>query len=172
MLTIRHLEAQDIEMMTAAFQKIGWNKSVSLFESYFDQQSSGKRLVLVAIMQGLFAGYLTINWQSDYPSFKEQNIPEIQDFNVLPEFRRQGIGTRLMDEAEEIIGKRSPVVGIGFGLYADYGAAQRMYVMRGYVPDGKGVFYDHQPVTPGGQMNVDDDLVLYLTKNLRIMATK
>lgn len=166
MLTIRRLEAQDCEGIAAAFQKVGLSQPVSLFERYFAQQSSGERVVLVAVVEGQIAGYLTIRWQPDYPSFKENGIPEIQDFNVLPQFRRQGIGTRLMDEAEEIIGRRSSIIGIGFGLYADYGAAQRLYVLRGYVPDGKGVFYNHQPVAPGSQVCVDDDLVLYLTKNL------
>ena len=33
---------------------------------------------------------------------------------------------------------RSPLAGIGFGLYADYGAAQRLYVKCGYLPDGRG----------------------------------
>jgi len=45
-----------------------------------------------------------------------------------------------MDQAEQIIAERSDIVGIGVGLYADYGTAQRMYARRGYVPDGHGLF--------------------------------
>src|SRR5689334_13213547 len=109
MLTIRHLEAQDVEIIAAAFQQIGWNKPVAQYERYLAQQTYGRRPVFVAFLDGTFAGYLTINWQSEYSPFGEQNIPEIQDFNVLPQFRRQGIGTRLMDEAEATIGQRSPI---------------------------------------------------------------
>jgi ribosomal protein S18 acetylase RimI-like enzyme len=53
---------------------------------------------------------------------------EIVDFNVRPDLRRRGIGTRLMDEAEALIATRSPIAGIGVGLGLDYGPAQRLYV--------------------------------------------
>jgi GNAT superfamily N-acetyltransferase len=122
--------------------------------------------VLVAFVDQQFAGYVTVRWHSDYPAFRAADIPEIQDFNVLPVYRRQGIGTRLLDDAERIIARRSPVAGIGVGLYADYGAAQRLYVRRGYVPDGRGIFVNERCVQPGEQVIVDDDLVLYFTKTL------
>jgi ribosomal protein S18 acetylase RimI-like enzyme len=51
---------------------------------------------------------------------------------VLPRYRRQAIGTKLMDEAERLILERSPIIGIGVGLDSDCGAAQRLYVKRGY----------------------------------------
>jgi ribosomal protein S18 acetylase RimI-like enzyme len=165
-LVIRTLEAHDIAPIAAAFHALGWHKPASQYERYLAEQSLGKREVWLALVQQQFAGYLTICWQPDYPPFKHANIPEIQDFNVLPIFRRQGIGTRLMDEAEGIIAQRSPVAGIGVGLYADYGPAQRLYVMRGYVPDGNGIFYGERLVSPGGQVIVDDDLLLFLTKDL------
>jgi hypothetical protein len=40
-----------------------------------------------------------------------------------------------------LVAERSDVVGLGVGLYPDYGTAQRMYVRRGYLPDGRGVIY-------------------------------
>ena len=118
-------------------------------------------------MDDVFAGYLTIRWHSDYPPFHEENIPEVQDFNVLPQFRRQGIGNCLMDEAERRIAERSSVVGIGVGMYPDYGTAQRMYVKRGYIPDGRGLYFRAHFVAPGEWVMVDDDLVLYFTKVLK-----
>jgi len=69
-----------------------------------------------------------------------------------------------VDEAEKRVFERLPVVGIGVGMYAGYGAAQRMYILRGYVPDGLGLFYKDMPVTPGKKVLVDDNLALYLTK--------
>ena len=85
---------------------------------------------------------------------------------MLPQFRRRGIGTRLMDEAEHRIAERSPAAGVGFGLTPDYGAAQRMYVKRGYVPDGKGIRSNDRYVEPGDCVTVDDGLALFLTKRL------
>jgi GNAT superfamily N-acetyltransferase len=84
---------------------------------------------------------------------------------VLPVFRRRGIGSRLMDEAETIVGARSRIVGIGVALDPDYGPAQRLYVLRGYVPDARGVTSHGVPVKWGDTVRVDDDLVLYLTKS-------
>ena len=86
-----------------------------------------------------FAGYLNVVWQVEYPPFRESGIPEIQDFNVLPRFRRKGIGSRLMESAERLAAERSHIVGIGVGMTEDYGAAQRLYALRGYVPDGRGL---------------------------------
>jgi ribosomal protein S18 acetylase RimI-like enzyme len=166
MLTIRPLEPTDITPIAAAFAELGWDKPVSQYEKYLLEQETGQRVVLVAFLNGEFAGYVTVVWRSQYPAFAIQNIPEIVDFNVLPKFRRQGIGAALMDEAESRIAARSAVVGLGVGMTSDYGAAQRMYAKRGYIPDGHGLHSRGQPVQYGQSVPVDDDLVLYFTKSL------
>jgi GNAT superfamily N-acetyltransferase len=109
---------------------------------------------------------VTIAWQSDYPPFREANIPEVVDFNVLPGLRKQRIGTLLMDAAEERIAARSPIAGIGVGLYPSYGPAQRLYVKRGYVPDGRGISSSGRFISKGERVPVDDDLARYFTKDL------
>lgn len=165
-LRIRLLEQQDIGAIAAAFAALGWPKPAAQYERYLAEQAAGQRPVFVAFWDDVFAGYITINWQSAYPPFRETGIPEIQDFNVLPQFRRRGIGSQLMDVCEQTIAERSAVAGIGVGLYADYGAAQRMYTRRGYTLDGRGLYYDGEHVPPGQQVLVDDSLVLYFTKQL------
>jgi len=166
-LVIRLLEANDIPQIVKAFQELGWNKPESLYERYLIDQAHEERDVYVVFVDEEFAGYLTICWKSPYELFREQNIPEIVDFNVLPKFRRLGIGTQLMDRAENEIKKVSLIAGIGVGMDPDYGAAQRMYVLRGYVPDGRGLHYKDHYVRYGEQLTVDDDLALYLTKELK-----
>jgi len=79
-------------------------------------------------------------------------------------YRKNGIATALMDEAETIVSEK--YIGIGFGLMSDYGAAQRLYVKRGYIPDGLGISQNGKFLTYGDQMTVDDDVALYLTKIL------
>ena len=165
-LLIRLLTAQDVEPIASGFAAIGWNKPASQYQRYLAEQEQGARVVPVAFVDSVFAGYLTVVWQSNYPPFRAHNIPEIQDFNVLPHFRRQGIGTRLMEEAEKIVAQRSSTVGIGVGMTADYGAAQRLYVLRGYVPDGRGLVSDNGFLQYGNQVTVDDGLALYFTKTL------
>ncbi|PLS82570.1 MAG: GNAT family N-acetyltransferase [Chloroflexi bacterium] len=167
-LQIRLLEASNVEPIVAAFNELGWHKPAAQYYQYLAEQSAGGRTVLVAWLSAAFAGYLTINWQPEYPPFQRTAIPEISDFNVLPQFRRQGIGTQLMEHAEQLVAERSAVVGIGVGMYADYGAAQRLYVRRGYVPDGRGLFRGGSWVRPGEHVVVDDGLVLWLTKTLHV----
>jgi ribosomal protein S18 acetylase RimI-like enzyme len=112
------------------------------------------------------AGYLTVVWVSAYGPFARAAIPEIQDLNVLPQFRRRGIASALMDAAEAAIAARTDIAGIGVGLYADYGAAQLMYFRRGYLPDGRGVTYRGVTVAAGSRVPVDDDLALMMTRRL------
>ncbi|MNF01301.1 hypothetical protein D3C80_2002760 [compost metagenome] len=71
-----------------------------------------------------------------------------------------------MDKSEEIIREQSEISGLGVGLFSDYGAAQSLYVNRGYVPDGKGIFKDGEYLQYSQQVIVDDDLNLFLVKRL------
>ena len=164
---IRLLESHDIPEIAEAFQRLGWDKPASQYERYLMEQVSGIRDVYVALINGRFAGYLTICWFSAYEPFRVEGIPEIVDLNVLPNDRRVGIGTGLMDTAESEIANRSPNAGIGVGMTPDYGAAQRLYVLRGYIPDGHGLFYRGHPIEYGEAITVDDTMALYLTKKLR-----
>ncbi|TCC10305.1 GNAT family N-acetyltransferase [Kribbella soli] len=164
-LEIRPLRVEDPPVLAAAFDAIGWNKPESQYRRYLGEQEAGTRDVLIATVDGEFAGYVTVRWVSPYEPF--DGIPEVQDFNVLPKFRRRGIGSALMDAAEALVAERSPIVGIGVGLYPDYGQAQRMYVRRGYLPDGRGLIYDGRQVPPMETIRNDDSATLMFTKQLR-----
>lgn len=166
MTLIRRMKPEDCRVMTEAFAKQGWKKPLRQFQDYVIGQATGRREVLIAESEGEFAGYLTVLRQSKYPPFGEKNIPEINDFNVLIKFRRKGIGTTLMDAAENLAAEKAETIGIGVGLTPDYGAAQRLYVKRGYVPDGRGIFQREIFLKYGDRIIVDDDLTLWLTKQL------
>ncbi len=161
---IRTMDGSDPETISAAFTAIGWHKPPSLYQRYLAEQEEGRRLAFCAEWRGEFAGYVTLLWLSDYRPFAERQIPEISDLNVLPAHRRRGVGNALLDRAESAASARSPAVGLGVGLYADYGAAQRIYVRRGYLPDGRGIMYRNQPVEPGATIPIDDDATLMLTR--------
>jgi broad specificity phosphatase PhoE/GNAT superfamily N-acetyltransferase len=162
---IRLLEAPDIPVIYTSFKKAGWHRTPGMLEKYLAEQEKEERIILVAYYGTEFAGYTTVKWHAtDYLPFAEKKIPEIMDLNVLPPFQKRKIATRLVDEAERRIFERSPAAGIGVGLFADYGAAQQMYVRRGYIPDGSGIHYKGQPVKPYSDVRMDDDLVLFLIK--------
>jgi hypothetical protein len=81
------------------------------------------------------------------------------------------IGSTLLQIAEEKAVSQSDILGIGVGLYGGpdggYGQAQRLYVKRGYLPNGLGVTYGYQPAEPAQSYPLDDDLILWFTKKLR-----
>jgi ribosomal protein S18 acetylase RimI-like enzyme len=130
-----------------------------------NEQSHGTRSVIVAKENDKFCGYVTIKWKSEYPAFSQKNIPEISDLNVLPYFRKNGIGTMLIHACEALAKEHGHAsIGLGVGMTADYGNAQRLYVHLGYVPDGYGLHYKNSPLNYGDKTIVDDDLVIYLSK--------
>lgn len=163
-VVIRAMDESDSEVMSTMFAAIGWHKPLALFQRYLAEQVRGRRLAFVAEWRGEIAGYITLLWSSEYRPFAERQIPEISDLNVFPAYRRQGIANALLDRAESAAFTRSKVVGIGVGLYADYGAAQRIYVRRGYLPDGEGIMYRNQSVEPGAVIPIDDEATLMFTR--------
>ncbi|MGE3320558.1 MAG: GNAT family N-acetyltransferase [Candidatus Berkiella sp.] len=166
MLEVRTLEEGHIPLIVAAFAQIGWHKPRSLFMEYLAEQVRNERFVWVVMEQELFVGYVTLKLHSLYEPFKTLRIPEIADLNVLPYHRKRGAGSLLLETAETKAKEFSAIVGIGVGLYADYGSAQRLYVNRHYIPDGKGLTYQYKKVVAGHTYPVDDDLVLWFTKKL------
>ena len=159
---IRPMQTDDVDALFAAFGGPDWNKPREQFERYWREHESGNRTVLVACVADEIAGYATIVWPSEYwpniyPPFRDANIPEIKDLNVLAAHRAQGFGTALIGEAERLVAARGyESIGLGVGLSPDYGAAQRLYPQLGYVFDGRGTTQRSSGAT------------LYLTKNLAV----
>lgn len=166
-IALRPLQDSDPKLFEAAFAAIGWCKPQEQYLGYLAEQRAGARVCVVAEVDGAFAGYGTLRRSSDYPPFRHGGVPEVADLNVLPPYRRRGVGTALLDALEHEAAAHGPRVGIGVGLSADYGAAQRLYVQRGYVPDGRGVMHHDRPVAPGALVPLDDDATLMLVKDLR-----
>ena len=95
-----------------------------------------------------------------------QGFPELIDLGVLKKYRNQGIGSLLIQVAEDIARKYADTVVIGVGLHRDYGAAQRMYVKHGYIPDGSGLWWKGKVLEPYADLQNDDEVALYFSKKL------
>lgn len=161
------LREADLDEIVMAFKTIGWHKPKSIYEAYLVEQSKKTRSIFVAKIRNKFCGYVTLKWRSAYPPFNENNIPEIVDLNVLPSYRKQGIASQLIEECERLAKNRGHnTIGLGVGLSEDYGNAQRLYIRLGFMPNGKGIYYQNKLVNYGDKVTVDDDLLLYLTKSL------
>ena len=73
----------------------------------------------------------------------------------------------MLDAAEKVASELCDTVSLGVGLHHGYGSAQRLYIKRGYIPDGSGVWYKNKQLEQYTACCNDDDLVLYLSKKLR-----
>jgi GNAT superfamily N-acetyltransferase len=134
---------------------------------YFQRAFAEGRDVFIARDDTAAVGCVMLVWQAAYPLFRRFNIPEIQDLCVIPAARGRGIGDALVARCEDVARARGCTdIGLGVGLYTRYGAAQRLYVRRGFMPDGAGIAYDEQTVPPHTQQRVDDFLTLKMLKRL------
>ena len=163
-LTIRTLTYSDAEEITQEECAQGWNASIDKYCNRLKDMEDGKAVALAAVYQGKAAGYINVYFNSQWGAFANQGLCEIVDFGVLEKYRRLGIGSRLMDTAEQIAKQYSDRVYLGVGLHSGYGSAQRMYVKRGYIPDGSGVWYGESVCEQNANCVTDDDLVLYFYK--------
>lgn len=139
----------------------------TLWDLYLSEQGSGARVILVA-WDGIHpVGYGTLLWVSEYEPFRIQDVPEINNLSVAASHRRRGVATALVQALSAAVREAGKsAIGLGVGLYADYGNAQRLYVQLGFQPDGRGVTYQSRRVEPAEQVHLDDDLVLWLSKSL------
>lgn len=165
-ILIRNMIKEDISYFPEEFLKQGWHKEEAQYQLYFDEQERGIRQVFVATVDGNPAGYATLLPQDTTGPFKDRHIPVIIDFNVLIKYQKMGVGTAIMDCIEASVKEFSSDVCLGVGLHYGYGSAQRMYVKRGYIPDGSGVWFNGERLEQYSPCCNDDELVLYLSKRL------
>ncbi len=164
---IRDLRESDARVITDEEIAQGWEASIDKYLLRLRDQAEGRSVSLAAEYQGNIAGYINIYPDSKWGAFANQGLPEIVDFGVLEKYRRHGIGSHLMDAAEQIASNYADTVYLGVGLHSGYGSAQRMYVRRGYLPDGSGVWFQDRVCEPYASCCNDDDLNLYFSKKLR-----
>lgn len=166
-ILIRDMVREDAQIITDEENAQGWHQNIEKYEMRLQDQAEKKAIALIAEYEGNIAGYINIYLDAEAGPFGNQGYPEIVDFAVLIKYRRRGIGEKLMDKAEEIASQYSNMVYLCVGLHSGYGSAQRMYVKRGYVPDGSGVWYGNKVCEQYADCCNDDDLVLYFSKNLK-----
>lgn len=167
-LIIRNMDGTDARVFTDEFTAQGWHPGIASYLSRLKDKSDGKCVALTAVFEGCPAGYIYVYLHANKGPFKEKAWPIIIDFNVLKKYQRRGIGSKLMDVAEQIASRYADYVCLGVGVCDSYGTAQRMYVKRGYIPDGSGVWYQgKQCVQYKTVCTIDDDLILFFYKKLR-----
>lgn len=164
---IRSMKAADVERIHEAFAQQGWSKEKTYLKTCYAEQEAGARWAFVAEREGQVLGYTMLLPKGRGGPYRTFGYPEVSDFNVFIRYQRKGIGSRILDAAETYAKNLSDRITLGVGLHSGYGAAQRMYIKRGYIPDGSGVWYQGHPLDSYAPCVNDDDLVLYLSKPIR-----
>ena len=166
-IQLRNLQPGDQGRLAEVDGGNGWNPDPALWAVYLAEHQAGLRLVVIAWDGMRPLGYGNLRWSPGYESFRDAGIPEINNLGVDIKVRGQGVCTALIGHFEDSAREAGrTVMGIGVGLYPDYGPAQRLYAKLGYRPDGRGIAYAEKTVAPMEMVRLDDDLVLWLTKPL------
>ncbi|MEH6944185.1 GNAT family N-acetyltransferase [Bacillus sp. JJ722] len=165
-ILFRAMIKSDRQDFVNAFAEQNWHKPFELFNEYYNQQENGEKSVIVAEVNSEVAGYVTLLPSTTIGPYAYKNIPEIVDLNVLVKFQKMGIGNEMMDVLEGLAKEKSDSISLSVGLHYGYGSAQRMYVKRGYIPDGTGAWYRGKQLEQYAECANDDDLTLYFLKRL------
>lgn len=169
LIRIRIMEENDMEALVNQFC-FPWSSIQATSEKwrrYASEHQEGTRTIYLLEKEKQMIGYASLLYVSEYQNFKSAGIPEINDVWIAEEWRNKGFGKMLIRYIEDAAHKMGfEQIGIGVGLYADYGPAQRLYFHLEYVPDGYGVTYQYRPVVPGESYPLDDELILWLKKDL------
>lgn len=169
MTQIFSVTIHDLNRVQALVKTLDFSKDINYFDRILQSGLDTRALLIGQNDAGRDVGICVVNFAPLYPMFRRLNIPEIQDVNVHPDARSQGVGTALIAAAEDLARARGHTdIGIGVGLTAGYGAAQRLYVRSGYIPDGSGIAVagDPTPIRPGDVRTMNDDVCLYMVKSL------
>lgn len=140
--------------------------SINYYNNNLKAQENNECSAFIAICNGQVAGYVFLYYQCRWGGLKNQGLPSIVDLIVFESFRRKGIATKLMDKAEEEASTINKKIYLDVCMNSDYGPAQRLYIKRGYVPDGAGVYYEQRVLGLNEKCCNDDELTLCLVKSL------
>lgn len=168
-ILIRSLQKTDLPQIIKRYS-FPWStpeKTAALWNTYYEEQESGIRTVALIERNQEILGYGSLLRKSECPFFLSRRIPDVNAIWIHEDHRKQGLGTALIQWIENLAAKEGyEQIGIGVGLYRDYGSAQRLYFQLGYIPDGSGITYKGHPTVAGQSYPLDDDLLLWLIKPL------
>ena len=165
-LLIRSMEKEDARIFNETYLSYGWHPSMETYENYYKEQDENKRKVFVAVYEGKVCGLCTLVMNPTEGPWAGMGYPEIVDLSVFRHVHNKGIGNKLLDVVEREAAKLTDTVYLAVGVHSGYGAAQRIYVKRGYIPDGSGVWYQGKPLEQYVPCCNDDDLLLFMSKRL------
>lgn len=141
-------------------------KNITYLKRQLDNQQKQECSALLALYHGEVSGYVFLYYQCRWGGLGGCKIPSVVDLIVFKKYRRKKIATILLDLAEDIARHHCDKIYLDVCLNSDYGPAQKLYAKRGYIPDGKGVYYENKICETNAVCKNNDDLTLCLIKEL------
>lgn len=163
-IEIRTCQESDIELLEKVFPS-GTNNGWHL--QRFKSQQKGDSTYLVAFLNGQPVGHLDLLWKPVGNEVRNKYLkdqPEINALVVVSELQSQGIGSKLIHVAEELVWKK------GFqkaciGVATNNPRARALYERLGYIDWGQGICEDSFVWIDeeGNPLHITEELI-YLVK--------
>lgn len=135
----------------------------------FYRQQAGEALYLIAWLGLHPVGQLLLTWAGEQREPMVSGLvrcPNLSDFIVVPAYRSQGIGSRMLDSIEQLVMERG-YQQIGLGVSVKNPRARSLYERQGYRDTGLGEYLDSWSwIDEQGQEYLVIDRCLYLVKSL------
>ena len=107
---IRDMEEADAQIFYDEYTAQGWPPDVAYYLMRIREHREGKCVALTAEYQGHPAGAVYVYMTADSGPFKGKSWPYIVDFSVLEKYQRKGVGSSLMDVAEQVAAQHGDTV--------------------------------------------------------------
>ena len=134
------------------------------------RQNAGKALYLVAWYENIPIGHVLLEWSGTSDELMRTQLvhcPNLEDLFVAPQYRSQGVGSRLLQEAEAQAGQAG-YPNIGLGVAVDNTGTQRLYRRHGYKDAGFGEYKTGGSyVDQAGREQTWEEICCYLVKPIR-----
>jgi hypothetical protein len=128
---------------------------------YYNNDNLIIRSMMKSDIEKFVDGFTEQGWHKSYELFDEYYNQQENNEKLVIVAEIDG------NVAENLARDKNDYVSLSVGLHNGYASAQRMYVKRGYIPDGTGVWYNRNQLEPYTKCENDDDLTLYFLKSLK-----
>jgi GNAT superfamily N-acetyltransferase len=164
---IRPAKAADLDFLEREFSS---NSLSNDQHRRYAVQKSGKGAFLIAWHGETPVGHFLLRWdgpERDPTGQYPPRTPCLEAGGTREEYRRQGVATRIMTEAERLARVRGyNAIGLAVGS-TDNPLAKRLYERRGYVDWGKGEFeITWEYKTTNGRQGTESEICIYMFKAL------
>ncbi len=136
---IRPLEQSEIRLLD---KHLDVDRLAGRHHDRFTQQQDGHLTYLIAWLYEIPIGHTMVRWGGTTDAYIVERISEcahLEDLFVMPELRSQGIGRRILAQAEWLAAERDfSQISLAVGI--DNPRARALYERLGYVDTGYGAF--------------------------------